>query len=319
VNKGINEGQSLTAIKLDGFAGMLKEELMPAFRLGTELAGYAKTRGFGGLIHSDEDLPKYKFSEDEIKKLEKTLGAKKEDAWILLLGDKEKTVKMLKELLIPRIQLLNKEIPKEVRSAKPDGTSAFMRPMPGSARMYPETDVPPMEITHERMHSLKIPELIEDITERYQKLGLAKDLAEFMAKSEQREFFDRLIEEFKNVKPSFIAETLIPTIKDINKRLKLDTSIITKKQIRDIFQALDNEEISKESVYDMLVDCASAKGADVSKYKLISDQELKKEIQKLVKENPEKQFNALIGLAMRQLRGKADGKKISDFLKELVE
>jgi glutamyl-tRNA(Gln) amidotransferase subunit E len=184
--------------------------------------------------------------------------------------------------------------------------------------MYPETDVPPIPIPEERIKGLKIPELIEETVKRYQKLGLGKDLAVLMARSEQREFFNRIVEEFKYVKPAFMAETLIPTMKSIQRELKLDTSIVTRKQIREIFLALNNREISKESVYDLLVDAASAKGVNVQKYMLISDDELRAELEKIVQQNAGRPFGAIMGQAMQKLKGKADGKKIADMLKELT-
>lgn len=318
VKKGISKGEALMAIKLEGFSGLLGEELMPSFRLGTELAGYAKTRGFGGVIHSDEELANYNFTEKEINELEKKLSAKKKDAWLMVLGNGKKAEKMLVELLIPRIKQLSKGIPNEVRQAKPDGTSIFMRPMPGSARMYPETDAPPIKISADRMKALKIPELIEETGKRYQKMGLGKDLAELLAKSEKKELFDRFAEEFKQIKPAFIAETLIPTLKEISRKHKMDVSIIKERQMEEIFVALNNSEISKESVYDLLVDCASGKGLNMDSYKLISDDELKKELDRIVKENTGAPFGAIMGKAMQKLKGKADGKKIADMLKELT-
>ena len=43
----------------------------------------------------------------------------------------------------------------EVRGALPDGTSKFQRPMPGAARMYPETDVPLLKISRELINEVK--------------------------------------------------------------------------------------------------------------------------------------------------------------------
>ena len=52
-------------------------------------------------------------------------------------------------------------VPEETRSASPDGTTRDMRPRPGAARMYPETDVPPIQLTKEYLDELsgRLPEL----------------------------------------------------------------------------------------------------------------------------------------------------------------
>ena len=44
-----------------------------------------------------------------------------------------------------------KPTPMEVRNVLPTGESEFLRPMPGSARMYPETDIPPIIITKDEL------------------------------------------------------------------------------------------------------------------------------------------------------------------------
>ena len=53
-----------------------------------------------------------------------------------------------------------------VRKANSDFTTTFLRPMPGAARMYPETDVAPIKITKERLKKIDSVELISDKTEK---------------------------------------------------------------------------------------------------------------------------------------------------------
>ncbi len=317
VNAGLKKKNSLTAIKIDKFKGILGMELTTGFRVGSELAGYAKTRGFGGIIHSDEDLKKYKFSEEEIKNVEKQLKLKDNDAWFMLLGDKEKAIALLKELIIPRINQFFKGVPEEVRDAQPDGTSVFIRPMPGAARMYPETDVPITHISDEEIKNIKLPELITDVSERYTKMGLGKDLANLISKSEKKDLFDQCVKEFNNIKPSFIAETLIPTLKELARKEKVDTDKITDENFKELFSLLDQGKVAKNSVNDILLDICKGEGINPEKYALISDEELEKELKTIVKENKGLPFNALIGKAMAKFKGKADGKKVMELLKRL--
>ena len=51
----------------------------------------------------------------------------------------------------------------------------------------------------------------------------------------------------------------------------------------------------------------------------MSDKDLEKELQEIVKQNPNVPFGALIGKAMGKLKGKADGKKISQLLQKLAK
>ena len=42
-----------------------------------------------------------------------------------------------------------KPVEMEVRNVLKDGSTEFMSPLPGSARMYPETDLPLLKITRQ--------------------------------------------------------------------------------------------------------------------------------------------------------------------------
>ena len=51
--------------------------------------------------------------------------------------------------VVERAKLALKGVPEETRAANADGTTKYLRPRPGAARMYPETDVPPIQLTKE--------------------------------------------------------------------------------------------------------------------------------------------------------------------------
>ena len=78
---------------------------------------------------------------------------------------------------------------------------------------------------------------------------------------------------------------------------------------------LNAGKISKEAVFEIQVELANGEKIDFSKYELMSERDLEKEIKKIVLENKGAPFNALIGKVMEKLRGKADGKKIVEILK----
>ena len=59
IRKAVDKKQKVLAVKLPNFAGLLKRELMPGFRVGTELSDRAKFWGrVGGIFHTDE-MPNY--------------------------------------------------------------------------------------------------------------------------------------------------------------------------------------------------------------------------------------------------------------------
>ncbi len=302
----------IKAIKLKGFHELIGYKILPERRLGTEFSDYGKnSSGVGGLFHSDE-LPKYGITDEEVKQIRKKLKCEKEDGF-LLIADSEHKVNIALKSVIERVLLTFDGVVKEVRKANQDGTTSFLRPMPGRERMYPETDVPPIVAD---IKNIKLPELITNKSSRLSELGLGKDLADLISKSGEVEIFEEFVSKFPNIKPSFIAETMIPSLKEIKRKYNLDTNLITKEVFEEVFNALNDSRISKDSVIDVLVEACRGKNFSLmmDKYELLSDMELLKELDTIVKESGEIAFNALIGKAMAKLKGKADGKKIVEML-----
>lgn len=300
-------------IRLDGFSGLIGKEVQPGRRLGTELSDRAKaSAGVGGLFHSDE-LPKYGITQTEVEAVKKTLDCKAHDAFVLVADADEKA----QHAMISIIQRANEAIhgiPHEVRKANDDGTTTFLRPMPGAARLYPETDARPITITQALLNSIPIPELIEAKVQRYEKWGLGHDLAELAARSEKATTFERFVKHYPGLKPAYIAETFLTAARTIQRQFKLDINP-TEHDFEELFKALNDGLISKESVPEILKHNKPIKHV-LSDYAMLSDKELEQALKNIVDENKGLPFNALIGKAMASLRGKAPGQKIAELLKK---
>jgi glutamyl-tRNA(Gln) amidotransferase subunit E len=152
VAKALHGKARVLGIPLPKYAGLLGREIAPNRRFGSELADYARALGVKGLIHSDESMEKYGFSDDEMSELRMALSLGKEDAFLLVVADEKKARAALSAAFA---RATNFSIIEETRRANPDGTSSYMRPLPGRARMYPETDVQPIIITPEMLSDAK--------------------------------------------------------------------------------------------------------------------------------------------------------------------
>ena len=152
VSKALKGKARVLAIPLPKYDGLLGIELSPDRRFGSELADYARACGVRGLVHSDESMEKYGFSDDEISELRMVLSLKQDDAFLLVVADEKKARAALSAAFS---RAINFTITEETRRANPDGTSSYMRPLPGRARMYPETDVQPIAITKEMLTAAK--------------------------------------------------------------------------------------------------------------------------------------------------------------------
>ena len=72
----------------------------------------------------------------------------------------------------------------QVRGALPDGTSKFQRPMPGSARMYPETDLPLLRISRDILNKAKasLPKLRSEVKGELIEKGLSEEQVKSLMK-----------------------------------------------------------------------------------------------------------------------------------------
>ena len=131
-------GKEGIGFKIYGAKGIFKK-----FRVGKFCAEYLRVHSKAkGTIHSDE-LANYDIDENKIGEISNYLNCEKNDLFIIIFGSEgEKVHKLVKE----RIGQLSDGAPAEVRRIKPDMESEYMRPMPGASRLYPETDIPAIEL-----------------------------------------------------------------------------------------------------------------------------------------------------------------------------
>ena len=314
IKNTLSRNGKVLAIKLPDFAGFIGREVQPGRRLGTEFSDRAKVRaGVGGIFHSDE-LPRYGISESEVLSVREKLGCDIGDAFILV-ADEEMKARRALEAVYERAQEVLKCIPAEVRKANADGTTSYLRPIPGAARMYPETDVP---LIRPDLRNIELPETLEDKIRRFHDtLDLGTDLAEFVAKSDKVELFEELVVKYPGVKPAFIAETLISMPLDIKRQFHHDPEKLTEENFRDVFRYLTEGKIHKDIVLDVLIDMITDK-FDIKRYATLGTEEIHKELLKIVAENKGAPFPALMGLAMKRLAGKASGQFISSELRKML-
>jgi glutamyl-tRNA(Gln) amidotransferase subunit E len=332
LRKALDRNQLVLAARLPKFNGLLKRELLPDFRLGTEMADRARFWGrVGGIFHTDE-MPAYGVTPEEVEALRNTAKAGQQDAVVFVADRAENSTDALKAVL-ERAREALKGVPAETRAANPDGTTRYMRPRPGAARMYPETDIPPTQITEEYMQEarLSLPELPEKKLERLMKdCKLNWKVAKQILNSENSEIFEVIIKESK-VSPTIVAVFLTETLKSLKRdNVKIDT--VSETQIREVFKRVGSGQFMKEAISDIFVWLSRNEGKDVQaaidalKLKTVSGHELDALIEKVIAENSkliqerrEASFSVLMGIAMKNLRGRVDPAQVSRVLKEKLD
>ncbi|MCD6575648.1 MAG: Glu-tRNA(Gln) amidotransferase subunit GatE [Nanoarchaeota archaeon] len=328
IKKAIEREDDIIAVKVSGFNGLLKKKIQGEKHLARDIVEYVKHfTGLRGFIHSDE-LPNYGISENEVFQIRKFLGCKNEDAFAFVIAERELAEKALSHL-IDRCQQYLRGVPKDVRDVSDDGTTRFLRPMPGAARMYPETDEIPVPISKELLKKIKVPPTPEERLKRFKKWGLSDDLAKQILHSPELVTFEELVAKFKNISPTIIAATLVSTRDEIRRRYDLDTSAIEKHHFEETFELLNKGKIAKEAIVEILAHLAAKPQMTaeevMKKLKLqkISIRELRKIISKVLEENEklakEKQFGILMGFVMRKVRGRIDGEIVANELKKKLK
>ncbi len=332
IRKSLDKNQQVLAVKLPKFKGFLKRELVPNFRLGTEMAHRARFWGrVGGIFHTDE-LPAYGITAEEVEELRKAVKAGEHDV-IVFVADNPENARDALKAVVKRAREAIKGVPEETRAPNPDGTTRYMRPRPGAARMYPETDIPPVQITEDYIRQIgsRLPELPEQKLQRLMKeYRLNQKLAKQTLDSEHRELFETIAKESR-VSPTTVAVFLTETLKAL-KRDGVQVEKVSENQMREIFKSINAGELTKETIPDVVVWLSKHENKSVQEainnlgLKMISEDELRVFVEKvvvdnreLIQERGEESFGVLMGIVMRELRGRVDAALASKILKEKMK
>jgi glutamyl-tRNA(Gln) amidotransferase subunit E len=342
IKSSLSKGGVVIGIKLPKFAGLLGSKMcaMPGQssekqekrRLGPEFAQYAKgAAGVKGIFHSDE-LPAYGITQEEVDSVKKALEVSDSrlDAFVLV-SEKQKTAEKALLAVLERAKIAFAGIPKETRRATPEGMTEFMRPLPGSARMYPETDEPPYSVSEEDLLEIKnsLPELPEDREKRYVKIGLSGELANQMVHSRKQKLFDELLKTGAN--PTVIAATLLSVPKEIKKKFDVDVEILDDKNYREIFDLIAKGKIGKDSIPEILIEIAKTgkTAQDIAEEKnlgFMPETEIVKIVNEIINKNSalnermgDKAFGPLMGQVMGATKGRADAEVVKRILTEKLK
>ena len=329
IAKALEKKQKAMAVKLPRFGGLLKRELMPNFRLGTEMADRARFWGrVGGIFHTDE-MPAYGVTVEEVEALKKAVGAGEEDAVVFVADTAENSTDALRAVVERAKETIN-GVPAETRAANADGTTRYMRPRPGAARMYPETDIPPSLITHDLLGKVlsNLPEPAEKKLARLMKeYHLNEKLAKQLIDSDYGAIFEVIVKE-SGVAATTVAAFLTETVKAL-KREGMHVEMVADDQLREIFRGVGSGTLAKEAVPDVFTWLSTHENgtlkdaSDSLGLKMLSNSEIEKLIKRVIAENKKpvekmggNNFSLLMGLVMKEARGKADPAIVSKLLRE---
>ena len=331
IQKALKDNSKIKALKIPNFEGMFGYSPYEGIRLGKEIGQLVKFYGIGGVFHSDE-LPNYGIEEKDIENVKNLLKIHENDAFLIIAAPAVK-IDLAIESIINRINSATKGVPAETRLATPNGDTVFLRPRPGASRMYPETDVPPIIVTKKELEVAEsnIPKSWdESLKELQEKYNLNFQLAEQVFDSQYIDLFEKISSKTQ-INPTFVASILCSSITNLE-RNGLNSKLLTNEEIEKTFEYLQNGKITKESIEIIFENIMAGKSNSLDEaikntsIETLDEAKLEEIIEKITNENKgiienqkERAIGPLMGIAMKNLRGKASGERINKLLLENIK
>jgi len=263
-------------------------------------------------------------------KVKRGIGTIRQDVNMSIQGSQRIEIKgvqdprLIRKTIITEIQrqkqlVAQKKSQAEVRKAEPDGSTTFLRPLPGAARMYPETDLLLLKIPKKLIDEAKrtLPKLKSEKREKLRATGLNEEMIKLLLKKDKLDDFEELAPICKN--KNLIAKLLILWPQEIEKKAKAENTL-TLDIIETILQAINNNKITENDAKRVLRDYLSGKSISKALKKQKTDTtSLEQEIKQLIKNKPNLSIKAYMGLMMQKYKGQINGKDVMDTLKKLVK
>ena len=319
------------ALGLPGFEGLLRSPPGTEERLGRELADQARAVGLRGLVHSDE-LPGLGLSLDHVDALRARLGLSAEGAFVLVSDRSRERAARALHRVADRARIALTEIPGETRDPLPDGRTRYSRPLPGRDRMYPETDIPPILITSERLRRIEqsLPERPAALRARLEREhGLAPEVVRQLVYSDAEELFEELTR--KGHGAALVARLLTQELPAVPSPGPSMSSFAPSFETLDaLLTAVENGRFAKEGIPPVLAALAGgASGLDSAIERAglsgFSAEELRVLVERVVRSNEElvrrkgaEAFSPLMGDVMKEVRGRRDGREVAEELRRSI-
>jgi len=331
IRRALEREWHVLAVGLAGFKGLLSFPLQPGRDFASEISDRVRVIAcldeLPNVVHSEMmDSP---LTATEWKKVGSALKAKKDDAIVLVWGDEKDSETAVGEIII-RAREAADAIPNETRQAFPSGINGFERILPGPDRMYPDTDMPPVPLSEERIEQAKgrLPLPPWQRRAYYRKLGLPSEIIEDLVTDKRAPLFRQALETLP-LQPVLAAVILSQTLKSLERK-GFSTGRLRDEALLDLLRRFTDGEFAREGFPDILKLMSTEgwrPGESIAKlgFVKLSDEDVREIVQivgrverSLDPQDPEKKWRYLMGVLMAELRGRAPGEKVASFLREVL-
>ncbi len=325
IDRIIESSGVVLAFTLSGLAGRMNDDLCPGLHLGKELANYAAAHGTRGMIHSDEDLERYGLAEPFADLADELDVA--EDEVICIIAEHPDTARPAAEAVCDRADRLAEEVPEETRTAD-ETVTRYARPLPGRARMYPETDTPPIVMDDGRVAAVRddLPVPLDEKEELYAE-EVGEELAAQLIRTGRHGLFDHLRAEH-DVDATVLANVCTNVMGELaSDGVTVDD--LDRDRVSAVIGLLADGTIGKNQVGEVLAAAAREPSTPVDDlagaFEQAGDDEVREAVraviaekEELIAEQGEHARGALMGLVMERLDS-AEGATVNRILSEELE
>lgn len=322
IKDAIERGWKVKCVVLKGFKGLLRWQTQTDTYFSREISDRVRVIAclttLPNIVHSDSMSDQISSSEWTL--LRKHMNATDNDTSVLVWGDDQDSETGAKEIII-RAHEATIGIPSETRQAHYDGTNGFERILPGPERMYPDTDLPPIRIDQERFDRIKngLPKSFWDRIIELKDIGFSEKESEKIATSKYYNLFMKITE--LQIPLNLVYKALID-LPGILKRKSMNLDTLSESDIFNIFKLYKDGKIIREAVFEVLKSSVF-NGQFVEELipDTCSESELQSRLNDAIKlynntkiYNPEQRIQILMGMLMKHLRGRIEGKVVYESL-----
>jgi glutamyl-tRNA(Gln) amidotransferase subunit E len=256
----LRQGGRARAIVLRRCAGVLSHPTAPGRTFGTEVSDRIR------VVACIDRLPNMASSDDPesfglsslFDAVRKTAGADAGDAVVITAGPERDVTTAIGEVRLRFVEALQ-GVTRETRKALPGGATCFERLLPGPDRMYPDTDLPPIVLSHADFETARAaaPEPLWDREAAYGALGLSRVQADLLFTTDRFRLFDAALPRVR-LKATVLAHIVLEWALAL-RRAGVDTSRLDADLLAALF---GGEEAASMSQFEAAVRLARALGHD---------------------------------------------------------
>jgi glutamyl-tRNA(Gln) amidotransferase subunit E len=331
IRMALKREEQVHAVKLRNFSGILSYPTQTGKVFSKEISDRVRVIACLSRLpniltseSTEETIESYTWS-----RIRKKIKATSRDSIILVWGKAEDAETAVQEIILRAREAIS-GVPNETRQALVDGTNGFERILPGAERMYPDTDLPPIEILPVRVKKIaqNVPEQIWQREKKYKEWDLPKHLQTLIARSTKAALFEKIVDTY-SLPPVWIARFLFE-LSRFWQRKGCKIGIIQDSDWHNFFKLADKHPALLEKGKDLLekfMDEQIPFDDHLIEFQKSgpSRKNLDKKIQEVIKQfkgkiKTETEYKFFMGQIMSVFRGiipgKEVGKKLRGFLSE---